>query len=198
MLLLELEGQKQSVTLAALKADFKLFGSKMDAPQWVQMNAATKNPLPLWLQRTDDNYWFEYLKDERVLYFHYSNIFNKPSEPFAPFVDKMFAFIDANPVETLVIDLRRNNGGNSGIFPPLIKQIIQHPKINERGKLFTLISRNTYSAAMNLAADLEFWTNTLFVGEPTGSSPNFIGEETQFTLPYSKLVVSVSNRYHQH
>ena len=50
---------------------------------------------------------------------------------------------------------------------------------------------------MNLAVELESWTETLFVGEPTGSSPNFIGENKYFTLPYSGLRVSVSDRYHQ-
>ncbi|MGE0133141.1 MAG: tetratricopeptide repeat protein [Blastocatellales bacterium] len=195
---IERDGQKQSVTLTALKWDAKLHGDKDDAPTWAQMNAGAKNPLPLWLQRSDDAYWFGYLKDERLVYFHYNNIFNKQGEPFTAFVEKLFAFIEANPVEALVIDLRRNYGGSSDLYPPLIHQLIQHPKINQRGKLFTLIGRSTYSAAMNLATDLEFWTNTLFVGEPTGASPNFIGENKLFTLPYSKLRVSVSDRYHQH
>lgn len=195
---IERDGQKQSVTLTALKWDSKLFGDKDEAPTWAQMNAAAKNPLPLWLQRPTDFYWFEYLKDERIVYFHYNNVFNKETEPFTAFIEKLFAFIDANPVEALVIDLRRNYGGSSDLYPPLIHQLIRHPKINERGKLFTLISRQTYSAAMNLATDLEFWTNTLFVGEPTGASVNFIGENKLFTLPYCKLRVSVSDRYHQH
>jgi len=37
------------------------------------------------------------------------------------------------------------------------------------------------------------------VGEPTGSSPNFIGEENEatFELPYSKMIVNVSYLFWQ-
>ena len=35
------------------------------------------------------------------------------------------------------------------------------------------------------------------MGEPTGSSPNFVGEEEFFTLPYSKLQANVSELFWQ-
>ena len=35
------------------------------------------------------------------------------------------------------------------------------------------------------------------VGEPTGSSPQFYGEDTEFELPYSKLTGSISSRWFQ-
>ena len=47
------------------------------------------------------------------------------------------------------------------------------------------------------AVDLEYWSESLFVGEPTSSAPNFIGENQIFTLPYSEIRVSVSDRYDQ-
>ena len=54
------------------------------------------------------------------------------------------------------------------------------------------------SAAMPPQADSLFddAEEDLF-GEPTGSSPNFIGEETIFTLPYSKVLANVSDLYWQ-
>ena len=52
-------------------------------------------------------------------------------------------------------------------------------------------------AAQNTATFFERHTNATFVGEPTGSSPNFIGEETIFTLPYSKVLANVSDLYWQ-
>ena len=36
-----------------------------------------------------------------------------------------------------------------------------------------------------------------YAGEPTGGSPNFIGDEVFFTLPYSKLGANVSDIYWQ-
>ena len=70
-------------------------------------------------------------------------------------------------------------------------------KINRRGKLFVIIGRRTYSAAQNTATYFERYTEATFVGEPTGSSPNFIGEENMVVLPYSKLVANVSHLYWQ-
>lgn len=45
------------------------------------------------------------------------------------------------------------------------------------GKLVTLIGRMTFSAAQTFAARIDQWTNTTFVGEPTGSRPNHYGNE---------------------
>jgi hypothetical protein len=39
--------------------------------------------------------------------------------------------------------------------------------------------------------------NPIFVGEPSGSRPNFIGETIPFELPYSKTIVNVSDLYWQ-
>ena len=36
-------------------------------------------------------------------------------------------------------------------------------------------------------------TEAIFVGEPTGSSPTFVGESVEFLLPYSKLLANVSD-----
>ena len=40
-------------------------------------------------------------------------------------------------------------------------------------------------------------TPARFVGEPTGSSPNFVGETVPFRLPYSGFTVNVSDLYWQ-
>jgi hypothetical protein len=45
---------------------------------------------------------------------------------------------------------------------------------------------------------VERLTNATFVGEPTGASPNFVGEgPILFDLPYSKTKATISNWYHQ-
>jgi hypothetical protein len=50
---------------------------------------------------------------------------------------------------------------------------------------------------MNAAADIEANTEALFVGEPTGSRPNFVGETTMITLPCNKVRLSCSSLYWQ-
>ena len=96
----------------------------------------------------------------------------------------------------LVVDLRHNGGGSSDLYKPLIQKILAS-EINKKGQLFGIIGRVTFSAAMNFTTDLEYWTNVTRVGEPTSSSPNFIGESRIFHLPYSNLRISLSDRMHQ-
>lgn len=91
-----------------------------------------------------------------------------------------------------------NNGGNSFLNQTLINEIIKWEKTNPHRRFFTITGRGTFSAAQNLVTDLERETKTTFVGEPTASKPNFIGEGNRFILPYSGLTVNISNRYHQH
>jgi len=60
-----------------------------------------------------------------------------------------------------------------------------------------IIGRNTFSAAVCGVGNLNRLTEAMFVGEPTGSPPNFIGETIPVTLPYSRLVATVSDLYWQ-
>jgi hypothetical protein len=47
------------------------------------------------------------------------------------------------------------------------------------------------------AAQIERYTNAIFVGEPTGSSPNFVGESIPLELPYSRMRGTISDLYWQ-
>ena len=61
-----------------------------------------------------------------------------------------------------------------------------------------IIGRNTFSAAMMFALDLEKHTNAIFVGEPTGARPNHYGDSRRMQLPGSGLTVRVSTLYWQY
>ncbi|WP_222981606.1 hypothetical protein [Flagellimonas meishanensis] len=163
-------------------------------PHWTQMADAGNN---LWTKNAANFYWFEYLKENKMVYFQFNNILDKEEESIADFVERLFGFIDNNDVESMVIDLRLNNGGNNFLNKSLIHKLICNQKVNQKDKLFVITGRRTFSAAMNLASDLEQETHAIFVGEPTGSSPNFYGEENNFQLPNSGLIGSISSRYWQ-
>src|SRR5579862_6974185 len=57
--------------------------------------------------------------------------------------------------------------------------------------------RNTFSAAQNFINQVEQWTDEIFVGEPSSSRPNFVGEDTEILLPFSGIQGSISSRYFQ-
>jgi hypothetical protein len=44
---------------------------------------------------------------------------------------------------------------------------------------------------------IERETSAIFVGEPTGSRPNFIGERIDFELPYSKVLANAGDLFWQ-
>jgi tetratricopeptide (TPR) repeat protein len=164
---------------------------------WADASDGAANPFPLWRKDPQNAYWFEYLKDSQTLYLKYNAVEDKSDEKLADFFQRVFAFIDANPVDRLNIDIRNNSGGNGYLNWPLIYSIIRSDKINQRGKLFAITGRMTFSAAGMCAVYLERHTNALFVGEPTGSSPNGYGEHGEITLPNSLIKVFVSTLYWQ-
>jgi C-terminal processing protease CtpA/Prc len=93
--------------------------------------------------------------------------------------------------------LRHNNGGNSYLYPPVIDALTAWETAMPYGKLYVLTGRNTFSAAQNFIAQLDKRTRAIFVGEPSSSKPNFVGEENDMQLPWSGAIASISNRYHE-
>jgi tetratricopeptide (TPR) repeat protein len=190
------KGNKRTVTLTGVKQTtrhmFLLGGEK-----WVNARKGASRPEPLTLKNRTAPYWFEYLPEHRTVYFQFNSIRNDGKELFRDFCTRLFKFIDEKEVDRLVIDLRWNGGGNTFLVRPLLHGLVRSDKINQRGKLFVIIGRNTFSAAQNAATEIEMHTNATFVGEPTGSSPNHIGETNPITLPYSKMEGSIASLYWQ-
>jgi C-terminal processing protease CtpA/Prc len=114
---------------------------------------------------------------------------------FGSFSREVLAFADTHPVKRFVIDLRENDGGDSSLAQPLITGIKQRATLNQRGHLFVIVGRGTFSSAILNALDLKNKTQAIFVGEPTGGKPNHYGEFQEFTLPNSRLRVGYSTKY---
>ncbi len=164
--------------------------------RWVDARDAATAPVPLWLKNPGNDYWFEYLPEQKTLYVQFNVVRNKPDETVEAFFNRVFGFAAANPVEKFVLDIRKNGGGNNFLNLPIIRGVLKS-KIDERGKFFVIIGRQTFSAAKNLVNHLETFTNVIFVGEPTGAPPNGYGEPRSLTLPNSRLVVRTSTLWWQ-
>lgn len=144
---------------------------------------------PLWMKPVGAAL---YVRIDRI-----SNGEGHGSESFADFTDRIFRTAGESKATALIIDLRDNLGGQGHLTRPLLHRLIASDTYNREGGLYVLVGRKTFSAAMAFAAQLELHTHALFVGEPTGSRPNFVGESSIITLPYSQLSMSISSRYHQ-
>jgi C-terminal processing protease CtpA/Prc len=107
----------------------------------------------------------------------------------------LWGFVGEHKPKRLVIDMRQNGGGNyTKVRDYLIARFQFMPELNQTGRLYILIGRGTYSAAMTNATDFRRETDAILVGEPTGARPNGYQELSQFTLPHSKLQVCCSIR----
>jgi tetratricopeptide (TPR) repeat protein len=171
------------------------FESLFQAPaNWA--DTAAKSNTPLYRKDPNNLYWFEYVKDQKLIYVQHNGIANKDNEPVASFYKRVFDFVEANPVERLVLDLRHNGGGNNTLNREVVISLVKS-KINQRGKLFVITGRQTFSAAQNLVNQIEKYTEAIFVGEPTAGHPNHYGDNRPFQLPNSKLTVRASTLWWQ-
>jgi hypothetical protein len=191
-LVVEKDGKQRTFTVAPIGTfDMLLHG----LPEAVDAAAKTSDA-PLYLRDPRNIYWFEYLKDQKVLYVKHNEIGSKQDEPVDAFYKRVFDFVEANPVDKFVLDLRNNGGGNNGLNIPVVVGLIKS-KINKRGKLFVITGRQTFSAAQNLVNQIEKYAEAIFVGEPTAGHPNHYGDNRPFELPNSKLTVRASTLWWQ-
>jgi tetratricopeptide (TPR) repeat protein len=167
-------------------------------PGFVYANAGSETPPPLYQRDLRTPLTLESLGEAKAVYFGFHAVAENEGESFAGFVKRLMRRIEETKAEYLVIDMRLNGGGNTGLVKPLLDALIRDDRVNRPGNLFVIIGRNTFSAAQNTVNLLEANTHATFVGEPTGSRPNFVGESTYIVLPYSRLRVYCSSRYWQH
>jgi len=141
-------------------------------------------------------YWWTWLADERTLFFQYNVCWDqKDRPPFAEVVDELFRAMDERPVERLVIDLRQNSGGEPKIAEPLIEELARRTEFSEEGRLFVLVGRRTYSAALTNAAQLRSRAGARIVGEAPRGKPNSPSEGRDVDLKRTKIYFTVSTQF---
>lgn len=162
--------------------------------EYIPVDRSNKK-VPLYQTHPNENYWYEYLKDEKILYINYRSCRQMREKPFEIFSKEVWEFVKNHKVEKLVLDIRDNRGGSSPILDPFIKEI-KKSKFNEKNKLYVIIGRDTYSSAILNAITLKKETKAYFIGEDTGGSPNHYGEVKKLELPNNKdYYVRYSTKY---
>lgn len=156
--------------------------------------------LPIGRRPRRPAFGFELLTDRKTFYIWYDTCSDQKDKTVAQFIEETMQAFDGemakkpSSVERVVIDFRRNGGGNSALFMPMIDAFARRDAINQKGKLVGLIGRGTFSSGMMNAHQLRAATKAILVGQPTGGSPNHYGEVRQFRLPHSKLAVQYSTK----
>ena len=155
-------------------------------------------PAPLHLKDTSNPYWLEHLADEKTIYVQFNSVRDKRDEPLAEFSRRLRELLGANDVQTLIVDVRHNGGGNTYLTIPFLRTLIYFETSRNDAQLYVIIGRATFSACQNFVTDVERLTDAVFVGEPTGSRPNSYGESTNVILPFSGVRASISSLRWQH
>jgi len=162
----------------------KLFPSKL-----------SKIAAPLWLSDVGKNFWMKPI-EPGTLYVQFNQVMDEPTHTLKQAGAELDSALSGNTTR-LILDVRHNNGGNSYLYPPIIEAITKWESANPKSKFYVLTGRNTFSAAQNFISQLDKLTRAIFVGEPSSSKPNFVGEENDIQLPWSGAIASISNRYHE-
>jgi len=186
-------GKKTTVTLSGRELPRTRIGSPIAG--FVDVRSMAGTAAPLSATHAGELHWFEYLPEEKLLYCQLNAVQNGNKETLAAFAKRLYAEFDAKGAEALVFDVRNNGGGNNTLLKPLILGAVQRPALNQRGHLYMVTGRLTFSACQNFLSRMENLLPITVAGEPSGSKPNFVGESVPIVLPYGGVSATVSDLY---
>ncbi|GAB4243684.1 MAG: hypothetical protein Tsb0034_21620 [Ekhidna sp.] len=183
-----LEGEeKKSVAVKSQPFDPTIIMGKSLPQGWVD----TAEKLPLFHKRAGQPFLYEVDDENGFVYAQINQVRNGKEQSLQNFGKTIVRAAEQNNC-SLVIDLRLNNGGNGMLVKDFLLEIVGSAHVNRPGNFYVLIGRKTFSAAMLLASKLDEYTHATFIGEPTGGKPTHIGDDNNFSLPYSGLIASAS------
>ena len=198
------------VTPTAARATFTFAfpsGSRRDlelrpltAPRYIQgLNAAfptftyglPRRAKPLFLSRRGNDQWLTTLQKGRVLYLAYRSVQRNTFETS----ERLLRLVRSRNVKRVIVDLRNNGGGEIRRYAALL-QALRAPAAR-RKTLVVIVNRETFSAAVHFAADVKRLTRAIFVGEPTGGSPNHYSDTDPVALPVTGWTVGIPTIYYE-
>ncbi|MDC8003914.1 S41 family peptidase [Aureisphaera galaxeae] len=140
-------------------------------------------------------YWYKHLEEENAIFFQYNVCWDQKDRPsFATMMDNMFRELEETNTERLIIDLRQNTGGEPMIAQPLIDALKERKAYVDEGRVFVLVSRRTFSAALTNAVHLRK-VGARTVGEAPRGKPNNPSEGRDIDLKSTKIWLTVSTQF---
>lgn len=114
----------------------------------------------------------------------------KCNNEFAPNIRKLSSIINSNNIDTFILDLRGNSGGNSSLINPLIRYL-KHSKL----KLITLVNKTIFSSGRSAIIDM-LKIGSKIAGQGIGTPINCFGSVQKYgELPNTKFTFSLSSAY---
>lgn len=170
------------------------------AARWAAANGDLWHPMipqglprrakPAFLARRNVAEWTARLDRGRAVYVAYNRTLGWSGE----LADRVRRLARSPAVRGIVLDLRHNPGGENAAYEPLLDALVA---LARRERIIVLTSRTTFSAAANLLADLEARVRVTIVGEPSGGSPNLVGDPSPLRLERTGWTVNVGTVWWQ-
>lgn len=182
------DGKAQRSTLVPTKEvdenceDFRDIGSLKSSLFWKDQDTA---------------YWTEILKGRRTLYFQFNVVAESDQEKYSDFTKRLNHQLNSENPTRLIIDLRRNIGGNAIPARIISSTLLQHDAFQEQGAIRILVSPETLSASVVFIQELSLFAPAILIGEPTGSDGNQWGDNQFFELANSGWPVSIATAFYQ-
>ena len=176
-------GETRTVALATMSEAPPRRQDKLVAPRSV--------PAPLFLRDLTQNHWEQALPEHDAMYVQFNNVLDDGNETLPAFGKRLWTVLSANPPANLILDLRHNNGGNTGLYPELLRTVIAFSRTPGH-RIYALIGRRTYSATANFITDLERLATPIWVGEASSECCNFHGDASHVVLPFSRIEGEIS------
>ena len=179
---------------------FEIDGS----PQEIALSArnAYETPIDFSIHTEDDvvlgtsssSYSYTYLPDANAVHFSYNLC--EGEDEFRTFNKHMFEEITEKNVKKIILDLRRNPGGNSEVLNPFTGQLKAYKETHPDVEVFLLTGRKTFSSGMfAIYRTMEAVPSAISIGEPTGGALNCFGDIKTFSLPNSQIPIQYSTKY---
>ena len=150
---------------------------------------------PFGVFREERVFAFRLLPDSQTAYLAFDQYPDKSD--FRRIANDLLRLVDSARVRRLVVDLRRNAGGDFTKARELLIPGLKRQAVSAPGHLFVLTGPNTFSAAMTNAIDFRTELKAILVGQPTGARPNNYQEGREFRLANSGLTVGYSTKYYK-
>ena len=136
--------------------------------------------------------WYAPIKGTKAVYINFESY--PTFEDMQIFGEELVGYISANQIKQVVIDMRRNGGGDLYVGVVLAYALNLADSIDWENGVFVLTSNRTFSAGTSNAALFKQLLNAKIVGQPTGSNPNGYQDMDSFMLSGSKLTITYSKR----
>ncbi|MBU2870559.1 S41 family peptidase [Colwellia sp. E2M01] len=177
-----LKGQEKiEIELQSTSSDMELLRYQVYKPKLEKIKGAGIDAL-----------WYGMVLNSNAIYVKFGQY---PSfEQMDKFGQNLLNYINENNVRQLILDLRGNWGGDFYVGVWLAYYLNLADSIDWLNGVYTLVDKDTFSAATINATQFKQLLNAKIVGEPTGSNPNGVQDMGTFELPHSGLMISYSKR----